>query len=80
MIKVFLVIGDAGDGSTFRSWYFNIDKLVELNDSGELPDQYQSGDGLQVDEFEFPDGFDFSQIKGMDIEDEWGNDYEDFYC
>lgn len=51
MIRVYMVIGDAGDGSNFIEWHRTMsDEKVEKM---ELEDQYQSGDGVQIHDFWF---------------------------
>jgi hypothetical protein len=56
MQKVFMVIRDCGDGSQAIEWR----KLWsdEILESLEADDSYQSGDGVQMSELQFPDTFD----------------------
>lgn len=59
MNKVYMVITDCGDGSNATEWTMDpavIDRMEELVDEGS--ETYSSGDGLQVIDFTFPDGFD----------------------
>lgn len=53
---VYLVIGDAGDGSNFLEWHRTM--TPEKQELMESKDEYQSGDGVQITELEFPDDFD----------------------
>jgi hypothetical protein len=56
---VYMVITDSGDGSNGVQWVLDekvIDRMEEMVDEGD--ESYSSGDGLQLRELTFPDGFD----------------------
>jgi len=61
MIGVFAVLRNNGDGSNSICWFdgreVSIEELLELADQD--TETWMGGDGLQVDHFNFPDGFDF---------------------
>ena len=61
-MKVFLVLADCGDGSSVINWFKNttLEQLYLLEDKD--PDRWSSGDGLQYQELNFPDDFDFEAI------------------
>ena len=53
MKSIYMVLGDAGEGSNFIEWHKTMsDEKIEL--LGE-DDAYQSGDGVQVNELKMPD-------------------------
>lgn len=59
MQTIHMVICNAGDGSNYIKWVIDpavIDHIQELADDGD--ERYASGDGLQIRELNFPDGFD----------------------
>lgn len=68
MQKVYLVIGNSGDGCNFIEWYegskFTEEDIREAAKNDKY-DSYQSGDGIRIDTLEFPDSFDLSSIKGI---------------
>ena len=58
MKKLYNIISDNGDGSQSIHWTFDysvIEKLIELQDTDELGDHWQSGDGLQWSWLTVPD-------------------------
>ena len=58
MKTLYIIIGDAGDGSNFLRYTFSqsaLNYLVEKDADGELDERYQSGDGLQVRSLTVPD-------------------------
>jgi hypothetical protein len=61
-MKVFLVLSDSGDGSHAINWFKNttLEQLYELERKD--PEVWSSGDGLQYQELEFPDNFDFKAL------------------
>jgi hypothetical protein len=61
-MKVFLVLSDCGDGSSSINWFKNttLEQLYELEDKD--PDRWSSGEGLQYQELNFPDNFDFKSL------------------
>jgi hypothetical protein len=61
-MKVFIVLSDSGDGSHAINWFKNttLDQLYELVEKD--PETWGSGDGLQYEELEFPDDFDFKAM------------------
>ena len=56
MQKLYTVIRDNGDGSQSVEWR----KLMsdEIHEQLEQRDSYQSGDGVQIQEYKFPDTID----------------------
>lgn len=65
-VVVCYVIRDCGDGSQYVEWYNNITKELLVDLCEQCGDErYQSGDGIQVTEVRFPDGFDVTQIQGI---------------
>jgi hypothetical protein len=64
-MKVFLALSDNGDGSQSINWFRDVtlEQLEKLEQSD--PDRWSSGDGLQYQELNFPDNFDFEAL-GVD--------------
>ena len=60
MQTVYTVIRDTGDGSQSVEWRKNWSD--EIHEKLEQDDSYQSGDGVQVREIHFPDGFDLDMF------------------
>lgn len=60
MKTIYMVIGDAGDGSNFIEWHKTMsdEKIDKLGED----DSYQSGDGVQVTKLKFPDNFDLAEF------------------
>lgn len=49
--KLFIIIGDSGDGSNFLRYSLSAEDVLELHeryDAGTADEGYRSGDGLQV--------------------------------
>jgi hypothetical protein len=61
-MKVFLVLSDSGDGSSAINWFkdVTIEQLEKLEQDD--PNTWSSGDGLQYQELNFPDDFDFEAL------------------
>jgi hypothetical protein len=61
-MKVFLALSDNGDGSQSINWFkdVTIEQLEKLEEDD--PDTWGSGDGLQYQELDFPDNFDFEAL------------------
>ena len=59
MQKLYMVIGNSGDGSNFIEYFTDeavIEKVEALADDGD--ESYASGDGLQLRTLKFEDDFD----------------------
>lgn len=71
-MKVFLVLSDSGDGSHAINWFKDttLEQLYELERKD--PERWSSGDGLQYEELNFPDNFDF-EVLGVRY---WANEEE----
>jgi hypothetical protein len=79
-MKVFLVIADCGDGSSSINWFKDttLEQLYELEK--EDPERWSSGDGLQYQELNFPDNFDFEAlgVKYWADEEELEEEFEEY--
>lgn len=82
MLSIQMVITDNGDGSNGTHWVTDpvvIDKMQEFADEGH--EAFASGDGLQVQTLEFPEGFDIdafiktNHLSITTLEDLEGYDY-----
>lgn len=73
MQTIYTVIRDCGDGSQTVEWrkLMNVTILEKL----ENIDSYQSGDGVQIREYLFPDDFDLDAWATINYII-WADDYE----
>lgn len=68
MKSVYIVICNAGDGSSYLEWHKTMDEGKEKRLLDGDPERYGSGDGFQLKELQFPDDFDlesFSRTNGI---------------
>ncbi len=79
MIKVYLVVVDAGDGSSYIQWFKEktLQYLYELEQK--YPNQYSSGDGLQFQELVFPESFDLEMFASVNHINWADNFYDEDY-
>lgn len=68
MQHIYILIGDAGDGSNTLSFYkgrdFNPDLIREFAEQDKY-DSYASGDGIQITTMKFPNSVNLDDIEGI---------------
>lgn len=88
MQTVTYIITDCGDGSNSILWFKDtpyevfdkLDEVMHSSGSGWEYEQFQSGDGLQLNTISFPDEFPLDSIVGISWGDEqFREDYPELY-